>query len=338
MCASAFRVPAHTVDAAPPKPIPQVAPKLPAAPNALHGIQPAALADELPNTTGADPAQTIGAGDYKLYAQVAKQPDGSAATVYYNAWNTQTKRVDFVVGPDSTAVFAQDPKGFAHAAALTMAQGAPATAWQRESMKVMDTSSDESLGARLRHLGYAWDAALKSPEFYAQIIESEALGTALGTVAARGLAKAEARAEGEALSQPTTAAGSIRNVNKGLPLGRTEGTRTLNCANCSIATDAMLSGSPAAALPGHPTTAAALSTHYGKRWMPTQGTAHIEAEMRTAGPGSRGIVLGERPNGQLGHFFNVVNQDGTIRFLDGQAGGAAKLDNGYSRFWLLRTN
>src|SRR5262249_1992083 len=154
----------------------------------------AALAGELPPTRGADPTQTVSAGDYKLYAQVAKQPDESSATVYYNAWNTKTKRVDFVVGPDSTALFAQDPKGFAHAAALTMAQGAPTTAWQRESMKVADTSSDEGLGARLRHLGYASDAALKTAEFYAQIIENEALGVALGEVAKPALSTVRADA------------------------------------------------------------------------------------------------------------------------------------------------
>jgi len=59
--------------------------------------------------------------------------------------------------------------------------------------------------------------------------------------------------------------------------------------------------------------------------------------MQTAGNGARGIVLGTRGS-DIGHFFNVVNQGGVIRFLDGQAGGVANLAAGYDGFWLLRTN
>jgi hypothetical protein len=135
---------------------------------------------------------------------------------------------------------------------------------------------------------------------------------------------------------PTTEGGTIRSVNRGLPLGRTPGTRDMNCANCAVATDAMLAGSPAAALPGQATDARDVSAMYGKPWAPMRGIAHMQIEMTAAGSGSRGIVFGER-NGDIGHFFNVVNQKGTVRFLDGQTGEPASLADGYARFWLLRT-
>lgn len=57
--------------------------------------------------------------------------------------------------------------------------------------------------------------------------------------------------------------------------------------------------------------------------------------MLDAGSGSRGIVFGSRVN-EVGHVFNVANQKGVVRFLDGQTGTAANLE-GYEFFRLLRT-
>lgn len=59
----------------------------------------------------------------------------------------------------------------------------------------------------------------------------------------------------DAVAVDTQLAGSIRNAN---PAG---GTR--NCGNCVIAVDAILSGRPASALPGGPTTAAELAQALG---------------------------------------------------------------------------
>jgi hypothetical protein len=53
------------------------------------------------------------------------------------------------------------------------------------------------------------------------------------------------------------------------------------------------------------------------------------------GPGSRAIVWGTRGTAP-GHAFNVVNQGGTIRFLDGQTGGAAVAE-GFESYYVFRT-
>jgi filamentous hemagglutinin len=58
--------------------------------------------------------------------------------------------------------------------------------------------------------------------------------------------------------------------------------------------------------------------------------------MTGAGPGSRAIVFGARGT-DLGHFFNVVNQGGIIRFLDGQIGGVASL-SGYESWYIMFTH
>ena len=51
-------------------------------------------------------------------------------------------------------------------------------------------------------------------------------------------------------------------------------------------------------------------------------------------------MLGQVPAGSSSvhevHVFNAVNQGGTIRFLDGQIGGAASFE-GFTEFFFLRT-
>lgn len=49
------------------------------------------------------------------------------------------------------------------------------------------------------------------------------------------------------------------------------------------------------------------------------------------------MTFGSRSPGETGHVFNVVNQNGVIRYLDGQTGVPTILD-GYTGFRLLRTN
>jgi filamentous hemagglutinin len=119
---------------------------------------------------------------------------------------------------------------------------------------------------------------------------------------------------------------------------------TMNCANCSVASDATLAGRRASALPGSATSAQDLALEYGRPWSAPSTKADIEATMLQAGPGARGIVFGDRtPVGGkpvLGHFFNVVNEGGTVHFVDGQSGGVADMTQrqAYQRFYVLRTN
>ena len=128
-------------------------------------------------------------------------------------------------------------------------------------------------------------------------------------------------------------AGSIRNVNPNYP---TPG-RTQNCVNCSVATDATLGGTPATALPSSgPVSVSVLEKHFGTKFSSAIPKEYIELEMITAGEGSRGIVLGLRGPGQVGHVFNVVNQNGIVRFLGGQTGAPASF-SGFKEFRLLKT-
>jgi hypothetical protein len=138
----------------------------------------------------------------------------------------------------------------------------------------------------------------------------------------------ELRAE-SSVPEAVGAGGSIRAVNVVGGL--------MNCANCAVAADATLAGRAASALPGGATQASQLAQELGGSWLPTNGIGGATKVMQGWGSGSRAIVFGGR-NGGVGHFFNVVNQRGTIRFLDGQAGGAANVSVSYDGYWLLRTN
>lgn len=66
----------------------------------------------------------------------------------------------------------------------------------------------------------------------------------------------------------------------------------------------------------------------------------LSRSIEAGGNGARGIVAGYRPDG-TGHFFNVVNDGGTVRFIDGQIGRPADVaGGGYypNRFLLMRTD
>jgi hypothetical protein len=52
--------------------------------------------------------------------------------------------------------------------------------------------------------------------------------------------------------------------------------------------------------------------------------------------GKRGIIYGYKKGANMGHVFNVVNEKGIIKFLDGQTGKRAKLVYDYYQF--LPTN
>lgn len=153
------------------------------------------------------------------------------------------------------------------------------------------------------------------------------LGPHVGGVEQINVVNREAAAVGET-------AGSIRNVNPGYP---TPG-RTQNCINCTVATDATLSGNPAVALPSNgPVSIRVLERQYSGSFSPANTAGGIEKIMLDTGSGSRGIVFGYRGPNEAGHVFNTVNQNGVVRFLDGQTGKPATF-NDYQSLHLLRTN
>jgi hypothetical protein len=126
----------------------------------------------------------------------------------------------------------------------------------------------------------------------------------------------------------STWAGTVRRINPGQS--------KTNCVNCAIATDAMLAGHPASALPGGPHRIAILEQIFGAKFSAAGALGEVVQALLVAGSGSRGIVYGCRGAG-VGHVFNAVNQNGVVRFLDGQT-GTATVVSGYAGFRFLRTN
>lgn len=110
------------------------------------------------------------------------------------------------------------------------------------------------------------------------------------------------------------------------------------CVNCAIATDNVLAGRPASALDvDEALQLTDLVEALGKK----------VSDFRPVNPqnlklfldnGQRGIIFGDRGE-DIGHVFNVINENKQIKFVDGQTGRAADLENqGYVGFWLLQTN
>jgi filamentous hemagglutinin len=74
-----------------------------------------------------------------------------------------------------------------------------------------------------------------------------------------------------------------------------------------------------------------------ERYISKTGYQQIENRMLELGPGSRGVVWARHYGPGPDHVFNVANQGGTVRFLDGQIGKPAII-NGWDSFRLLITN
>nr|WP_238991932.1 RHS repeat-associated core domain-containing protein [Streptomyces sp. PAMC 26508] len=132
-------------------------------------------------------------------------------------------------------------------------------------------------------------------------------------------------AAGGSLARP---GGSLKGVNP---------TRSMtNCSKCAIATDLRLQGINAKAAAGEITDASHLEAHFGSTFKPTTGAEGIAGDLLRRGNGARGIVYGFDTDGagtiKVGHYFNAVNHDGRVKFLDGQAGGYADTNWEYLDF------
>jgi hypothetical protein len=70
----------------------------------------------------------------------------------------------------------------------------------------------------------------------------------------------------------------------------------------------------------------------------THGLTVDQIKSRVGTSGQAGIIFGNRGSGKVGHVFNVINDNGTIKFIDGQTRRSANLNNGYVNFSFLPTN
>jgi len=120
----------------------------------------------------------------------------------------------------------------------------------------------------------------------------------------------------------------------------------MNCANCAIAVDKTLAGFPTTALPKSPfkigeksmylnlpNPPLLLEIEFGKKFIKNITIDEIKILLK---PNQRGIIFANNTKSKVGHFFNVINENGTVKFLDGQTGKSAVLK--YDTYELLPTN
>ena len=115
-----------------------------------------------------------------------------------------------------------------------------------------------------------------------------------------------------------------------------------NCGSTAIATDAMLDGRPASALNNEfnqNILVEDMESFFDSKFDDGTSLYNLRRQMLRAGDGARGIIFGNRGAGRTGHYFNIVNQNGVIRLLDGQTGTAPKIfGQRFKYFHLMRTN
>ena len=75
----------------------------------------------------------------------------------------------------------------------------------------------------------------------------------------------------------------------------------------------------------------------GEKWAANIQLKEVVARVKAAGPGAEFHLRGIRQSGVVGHRMGVVNNGGTVHFIDAQTRQFARLaDRGYLTFWLMR--
>ncbi|MEU1290608.1 toxin glutamine deamidase domain-containing protein, partial [Kitasatospora sp. NPDC005856] len=118
-----------------------------------------------------------------------------------------------------------------------------------------------------------------------------------------------------------------------------------NCGPVSVATDQLLAGKnpPPAAPADTPLYRLQLQALAGSKqpFVQKGGLSGIVSDMQGWGNGSRAIVMVEptaaaSQRGTQGHYFNVINDNGVVVFLDAQTSRAAP--EGWRYYYIMRTN
>jgi RHS repeat-associated protein len=114
---------------------------------------------------------------------------------------------------------------------------------------------------------------------------------------------------------------------------------THNCGVCADAADSTIGGNPKSADPApRPMTSEEMERYVGNgnTFVRKGGLSGVVNDVKNWGPGSRGIV-GAWPTKGVGHYFNVINVDGKVVFIDAQTGKANPVRN-YTKYYIMRTH
>ncbi|MCF6521540.1 RHS repeat protein [Streptomyces sp. JJ36] len=113
----------------------------------------------------------------------------------------------------------------------------------------------------------------------------------------------------------------------------------MNCGLCATAGDDLMAGKNPNSVPGadRPMTRPEVEAVTGRSFRSKGGLNGVVADLQRWGPGARAIV-GAWPRKGMGHYFNVVNNNGKIVFLDFQTGRANPADPRYTSYYLMRTD
>ena len=136
----------------------------------FSGIRSYTLARALPERDRTDTSKSLDAGPYRLHAGVRRGLGGTEVVAFYTAYNRETKRAEYLVGPNELGTFRAQTKLYADAAARTLSQGTPAHAYEVESLRVTEALMNDGPGAALDQLGAAWREALSDRSWWAKTL------------------------------------------------------------------------------------------------------------------------------------------------------------------------
>lgn len=125
-----------------------------------------------------------------------------------------------------------------------------------------------------------------------------------------------------AFTSPEGWANKVNGGGMGVP-GRSN-----NCVDCARSVESTWRGDPtqAAAMRDDNAlgTSASLVTDWAGGQLRPTTYAQLESDLLADGPGSSAIVVSTWRDGRGGHAYNAINDDGVIKFVDGQSGTTSR--------------
>ena len=134
------------------------------APNAFHGIEAYFMVQELPFSEYGDPNYIIQCGPYILGPNLRRTTPPTV--VYYLAYRTNSRRNEFVVGPDSVERFSQNLDYFifiANAGLAWVPPGQQPAAYQAESARSVRSMLEGEVGEAISAYGRSMREAVTDP-------------------------------------------------------------------------------------------------------------------------------------------------------------------------------
>ncbi|RAV11475.1 DUF4157 domain-containing protein [Paenibacillus contaminans] len=155
--------------------LPEDSTRLPADPDAFHGISLYFTQNNLPFNVMVPNNSNIRMGNYILAPNVRNPVEGTPRVMYYIAYRTDARRNEYVVGPDSLDLFLKHHSAYQFTGNLSYSRGEPRP-YEVEYARFIDAMFRGDVSGAKESWILSWEAAMQDSAWWEQAIMSTAGG------------------------------------------------------------------------------------------------------------------------------------------------------------------